>query len=131
MNSTANDAAETYSQAGREAAADLRRRSAESKAFFSDELRAFIADVEELLKKVANVSDVDIARVRNKVSSALSDVRRVASETADGVRDRARVAIDATDDYVRDRPWTAIGIAAALGLLIGVGVTAATRSSNR
>jgi len=87
--------------------------------------------VEELLKKVANVSDVDIARVRNKVSSALSDVRRVASDTADGVRDRARVAIDATDDYVRDRPWTAIGIAAALGLLIGVGVTAATRSSNR
>jgi ElaB/YqjD/DUF883 family membrane-anchored ribosome-binding protein len=129
MNSTANDAADSYSQAGREAAADLRRRSAESKAYFSDELRAFIADVEELLKKVAHVSDADIARVRNKVSAALTDVRRVASETADGVRDRARVALDATDDYVRDRPWTAVGVAAALGVLVGIGVSAATRSN--
>jgi ElaB/YqjD/DUF883 family membrane-anchored ribosome-binding protein len=127
MNSTASDAASGYSQAGREAADDFRRRGAESKAYFGDELRAFIADVEELLKKVANVSDAEIARVRNKVSTALVDVRRVAGDTADGLRDRARVAIDATDDYVRDRPWTAIGIAAALGLLVGVGVTAATR----
>ena len=129
MNSTASDAGEPYANAGRQAADDLRRRSAESKAFLGGELRAFIADVEELLTKVAHVSDADIARVRNKVSSALGDARRVASETADGVRDRARVAIDATDDYVRDRPWTAIGIAAALGLLIGVGVTAASRRS--
>ncbi|HLK70957.1 MAG TPA: DUF883 family protein [Steroidobacteraceae bacterium] len=128
MNSTASDAAQTYAQAGREAAADFQRRSAESKAYISEELRAFIADVEELLKKVANVSDVEIARVRNKVATALSDVRRVANETADGVRDRARVAMDATDDYVRDRPWTAIGIAAALGLLVGIGVSAATRN---
>lgn len=129
MNSTANDAADMYSQAGREAAADFRRRSAESKAFFGDELRAFIADVEELLKKVANVSDADIARVRNKVATTLNDVRRLASDTADGARERARMAIDATDDYVRDRPWTAIGIAAALGLLVGIGVTAATRGN--
>jgi len=128
MNSTASDAAETLSHAGREAAAEARRRGAQGKAYFSDELRAFIADVEELLKKVAHVSDADIARVRNRVSTALVDVRRVASDTADGLRDRARVAIDVTDDYVRDRPWTAIGIAAALGLLVGVGVTAATRS---
>ena len=127
MNSTASDAGETYAHAGQQAADDFRRRGAESKAFLSGELRAFIADVEELLTKVAHVSDADIARVRNKVSSALGDVRRVASDTAENVRDRARVAIDATDDYVRDRPWTAIGIAAALGLLVGVGVTAASR----
>ncbi len=127
MNSTASDAGEAYAHAGRQAAEDFRRRSAESRNFLSAELRAFIADVEELLTKVAHVSDADIARVRDKVSTALDDVRRVASDTADGLRDRARVAIDATDDYVRDRPWTAIGIAAALGVLIGVGVTAASR----
>jgi ElaB/YqjD/DUF883 family membrane-anchored ribosome-binding protein len=127
MNSTASDAGEAYAQAGRQAAEDFRHRSAASGNFLSAELRAFIADVEELLTKVAHVSDVDVARVRNKVSAALDDVRRVAGDTAVGLRDRARVAIDATDEYVRDRPWTAIGVAAALGLLIGVGVTAASR----
>lgn len=128
MNSTASDAGDNLSRASREAAADFRQRSADTKNYAANEMRAFLSDVEELVKKVANVSDADVARLRVKVANALSDMRRIASETADGLKDRARVAMDATNDYVRDRPWTAIGVAAAVGLLIGVGVTAASRS---
>ncbi len=92
-----------------------------------DELRAFLADVEELVKRVANISDAEVARVRVKVANALNDMRRVASDTADNLRDRARVAVDVTNEYVRGRPWTAVSLAAALGLVVGVGVTAASR----
>lgn len=126
MNATANDAAETLSRAGREAAADLRRRSA-SAGYATGELQAFLTDVEELVRKVANISDADITRARVRVANALTDVRRVASDTAENFGDRARVALDVTNDYVRDRPWTAVGLAAALGLLIGIGVTSASR----
>ena len=122
MNSTASDAAENLAEAGRDAAGQFRRRGAETRGFAAGELRAFLADVEELVKRVANVSDAEVARARVKVANALTDMRRVASDTADGLRERARVAVDATDEYVRDRPWTAIGIAAALGLAVGVGV---------
>jgi ElaB/YqjD/DUF883 family membrane-anchored ribosome-binding protein len=124
MNATATDAAENLSNASREAASDLRKRSSETGGFAAQELRAFLADVEELVRKVANVSDADVARVRVKVANALGEMRQVAGDTAAGLRDRARVAVDATDDYVRERPWTSIGIAAALGLLIGVSVSA-------
>jgi ElaB/YqjD/DUF883 family membrane-anchored ribosome-binding protein len=127
MNSTASDAAEDLSRASREAASDFRRRSAETRGFAADELRAFLADVEELVRKVANVSDAEVARVRVKVANALTDMRQVAADTAESLRARARVAVDATDEYVRERPWTSIGIAAALGLLIGVGVSAVSR----
>jgi len=127
MNATSSDAADNLARASREAATDFRQRSAATKGFAGEELRAFLVDVEELVKKVANISDADIARVRVKVANALSDMRRVAGETAEDLRDRARVAVDATNDYVRDRPWTAIGVAAAIGLLVGVGVTAASR----
>jgi ElaB/YqjD/DUF883 family membrane-anchored ribosome-binding protein len=103
MNATASDAADNIANASREAAADLRKRGAETRGFAAGELRAFLADVEELLKKVANVADVDVARVRSRVAGALGDVRRTAGDAAENLRDRARVAVDVTDDYVRER----------------------------
>lgn len=32
---------------------------------------------------------------------------------------KTRVAADATDEFVRDNPWAALGIAAALGCIVG------------
>src|SRR5579862_2535223 len=127
MNSPASDTAENLSNASREAAADFRRRSSRVKDTAAEEMQAFLSDVEDLVKRVANISDADIARVRVRVANALNDMRRVAADTADSLRDRARVAVDATNDYVRDRPWTVVGVAAALGLIVGVGITAASR----
>jgi ElaB/YqjD/DUF883 family membrane-anchored ribosome-binding protein len=94
------------------------------KDYAGDELRAFLADVEDLVKRVGNVSDADVARARAKVVGALGDVRRLASDSTDSLRERARAAAGQADEYVHDRPWTAIGLAAAIGLIVGVGVTA-------
>jgi len=95
------------------------------KEYASEELRAFLSDVEDLVKRVGNVADADVARVRVKVANALGDLRRTAGDTADSLRERARVAADTANEYVHDRPWTAIGLAAAVGVLVGVGVSAA------
>lgn len=35
------------------------------------------------------------------------------------VRDRSREVANATNSYVRDRPWTALGIAAVVGAVLG------------
>ena len=114
MNATASDTAEAARRAAQDAGSEFRRRNAHVRNVASGELSAFLADVEDLVKHVANVSDADVARVRAKVAGRLSDVRRSASETAAGLKERARMAYDATDDYVRDQPWTAIGVAAAV-----------------
>jgi ElaB/YqjD/DUF883 family membrane-anchored ribosome-binding protein len=131
MNATTNDTADSFHRASREAAADFRARAGETRDYARDEMRAFLSDVEDLIKRVANVADADVARVRVRVANALTEVRRLANGTAESVRDRARYAVEATDEYVHDRPWTAIGIATALGVLLGVGVTAAAAASNR
>jgi ElaB/YqjD/DUF883 family membrane-anchored ribosome-binding protein len=34
--------------------------------------------------------------------------------------DRTREAARATDEFVHDRPWTAVGVAAGVGLIIGL-----------
>jgi ElaB/YqjD/DUF883 family membrane-anchored ribosome-binding protein len=124
MSANANDTVDNLHRAGREAAGDFRRRAGSVKDYAGDELRAFVSDVEDLVKRVGNVSDADVTRARAKVVGALSDVRRLTSDTTDSLRDRARAAAETADDYVRDRPWTAIGLAAAIGLIVGVGVTA-------
>ncbi len=124
MSANANDTVDSIHRAGKEAAGDLRRRAGNVRDYATDELRAFLADVEDLVKRVGNVSDADVARARAKVVGALGDVRRLASDGADTLRDRARAAAEQADEYVRDRPWQSIGLAAALGLIVGVGVTA-------
>ncbi len=124
MSANANDTIDTIHRAGKEAAGDLRRRAGNVRDYASDELRDFLADVEDLVKRVGNVSDADVARARSKVVSALGDVRRLAGDTSDSIRERARAAAEQADDYVRERPWQSIGLAAAIGLIIGVGVTA-------
>ena len=127
MNSTATDAADGNSRASRDATAGWRKRSGNSRDSAMRELRAFLADVEELLRKVADISDAEVARARMRVADALADMRNTLGDTADSLRARARVAVHATDEYVREQPWAAIGIAAALGVLLGAGMSAATR----
>lgn len=124
MSANANETIDTIHRAGREAAGDLRRRAGNVRDYASDEMRDFLADVEDLVKRVGNVSDADIARARSKVVNALGDVRRLANDTSDSLRERARAAAEQADDYVRERPWQSIGLAAAIGLIVGVGVTA-------
>jgi len=128
MNASSSDTADNVHRAGKEAAGDLRRRAGNVKDYASDELRAFVADVEDLVKRVGSVSDADVARARAKVSGALGDVRRLTNDAADSLRERARAVAGQADDYVREKPWTAIGLAAAIGLIVGVGVTAISSS---
>jgi ElaB/YqjD/DUF883 family membrane-anchored ribosome-binding protein len=126
MTANANDhTADNVYRATKDAAADFRRRAGATKEFASDEMRAFLTDVEDLLKRVSSVSDEDIARVRAKVAGSIGDIRRAAGDTADTLRDRARYAADAADEYVHDQPWMAIGIAALAGVLLGVGLSTA------
>ena len=85
----------------------------------SSEWRDLVADVEDLLRKVAHVSDAEIAQVRERVQKTLARARSSASAGARRARVYAQDATNATEEYVRESPWTAVGLAAAVGVLIG------------
>jgi ElaB/YqjD/DUF883 family membrane-anchored ribosome-binding protein len=124
MNASANNSADSIRRASEEAASDLKRRGGKVRDVAQEELRAFLGDVEELVERVRNVADDDVARVRSRVIDALGEVQRQAGVSVDSLRERARYAAGQANDYVRERPWTAIGLAAAIGLIVGVGVSA-------
>ena len=41
------------------------------------------------------------------------------AQLSDASAERAKAAARATDDYVHDHPWHAVGIAALVGLVLG------------
>jgi ElaB/YqjD/DUF883 family membrane-anchored ribosome-binding protein len=83
------------------------------------EVSNLMADVQELLGRVAHVADPDVIRLRAKVADALSSAKATIARGSDKVQRQARDAMNAGDSYVHDQPWQAIGIAAAAGLVIG------------
>ena len=83
-------------------------------------------DVQELLKATASVVGEKAAEARVKVEESLKvaqDKLAAAQETA---VIKGKEAIAATDEYVRDNPWNAVGIAAGVGFLLGIGFAAGT-----
>ncbi len=83
------------------------------------EWQNLVADVEDLVKKVANVDDEEIAEIRGKVQDTLAKAKSSADDGIAAVRGGAGDASEVTDEYVRENPWAAVGIAAAIGIVIG------------
>jgi ElaB/YqjD/DUF883 family membrane-anchored ribosome-binding protein len=83
------------------------------------ETSSLIADIQDLLGRVAHVADPEIARLRIKVGRALTSAKKVLADGTDQVQRQAKNAMTAGDGYVREQPWQAVGIAAAAGLLVG------------
>jgi ElaB protein len=83
------------------------------------ELSDLMADVQDLLGRVANVADPEVIRLRAKVADALSTAKSTIGRGSESVHRHARDAMYAGDSYVRDRPWQSIGVAAAVGLVVG------------
>jgi len=84
------------------------------------EMGRFFDDVEDLLRRVSDLGDEEIARLRGRVESTISQARSTAGDGVDTAVRGARAAAQRADDYVRGNPWVAVGVAAAAGLLIGV-----------
>ena len=84
------------------------------------EVRNLVADVEELLGRMTNISDADIAKLHQRVSESVQSARDSLQTGAGYVRERVQSAATAADDYAHESPWPLIGAAAAGGLVIGL-----------
>jgi ElaB/YqjD/DUF883 family membrane-anchored ribosome-binding protein len=84
------------------------------------DLKAVIADSQELLSATSGALGERAAAARARVEESLKLARTKIDELEGEMLDRVKHAAKATDEYVHDHPWGAVGIAAAAGLLVGV-----------
>lgn len=84
------------------------------------DFRAVTDDIDSLMTATGSQAEGEAKALRARIRERLDDAReRLLDAQHEAVR-RARAAATATDDYVHDNPWQAIGVAAAIGLALGV-----------
>ena len=65
-------------------------------------------------------SKEELSKIRSKAEQALKQSRYRLGETGDAIAKQTRVAAARADEYVRENPWTGVGIGAAIGVVLGV-----------
>ena len=101
----------------RAAARDAARRA---QATGNIEVEELCADVEELINRIGQPADPNIAHLCARVAEAVANARQALNTRANLVQRQARDAFVAGDEYVHEQPWQAIGAAAVVGVLIGL-----------
>jgi ElaB/YqjD/DUF883 family membrane-anchored ribosome-binding protein len=120
MDTTFDGTTEQVRASGRRVKNDLSEGAHDIKAAASTEIKSLIADVEDLMARIADLKDADVMRVRGKVQRAVDATKQSLADGADAIRQHAQNVAGTADDFVRDSPWQAVGIAALVGAVVGI-----------
>jgi ElaB/YqjD/DUF883 family membrane-anchored ribosome-binding protein len=84
------------------------------------DFKAVVMDTEELLKATANQTGDRIAAARARMEESLAATKKQLAELEEKVIEKAKAAAQATDQLVHENPWQSMGIAAAVGFVLGM-----------
>ena len=84
------------------------------------DLMLVIGDAEALLGATAHQAGEKVAALRTRVQESLTGAKQRVAEIGATTVDSAKVAARATDTFVRENPWQAVGIGAAVGVILGM-----------
>lgn len=84
------------------------------------DFKALVTDSEELLKATANQAGEKASAARARIEQSLQEAKKTVSDAEDILIDKTKEMARAADDYVRQNPWNAVGIATGIGLVLGL-----------
>jgi len=84
-----------------------------------EDLQVVVSDAEELLKATAGQAGEKVAAARARAQASVDAAKVRMTAVGAKVGERSREAAKATDEYVHQNPWSSIGVAAGLGVLLG------------
>jgi ElaB/YqjD/DUF883 family membrane-anchored ribosome-binding protein len=84
------------------------------------DLKVVVADAEELLRATASQAGEHVTVAREKIQQSLERAKLKLGEAESAVFDKTRQMANVTDEYVHEHPWKAVGVAAGIGLIIGL-----------
>ena len=85
-----------------------------------EDLKTVMQDAEALLKATSTQTGERIQEVRARAEESLRQARVRLTQVEEDALKQAREVADATEEYVRENPWQSVGIAAGIGLVLGV-----------
>jgi len=86
----------------------------------ASDFQRVMEDIDALLSAGGTKVEGEVKAIRERLRERLEDTRRAIGDLQHEGVERARRAARDTDEYVHEHPWHAVGVGAALGLLVGV-----------
>jgi ElaB/YqjD/DUF883 family membrane-anchored ribosome-binding protein len=83
------------------------------------DVRNQLSEAEFMLGQVGKETGEKASNLLSQVESKLRAAMDAVQGLQDDALDRAKAAGRVADDYVSDNPWQVVGVAAALGFLVG------------
>lgn len=84
------------------------------------DFKVVVADAEALIKATANQGGEALATVRARAVESLAVAKEKMADAQAALVEKTRAAARVTDDYVHENPWKAVGVAAGVGLVVGL-----------
>lgn len=85
-----------------------------------EDFSALLAEAEDLLKHATEETGEKAQALRQQVEARLLNARLRLQELEGDAVAKAKAASRVTDEYVHDHPWQTVGIAAAVGFVVGL-----------
>lgn len=90
------------------------------RAKLTADLKNVIHDAEELLKLSAGEAGAEVTEMRERIRARLLNAKDSLLDLQHSAVERAKEAGRKADDYVHDHPWQSVGLAAGIGVLVGL-----------
>lgn len=84
------------------------------------DMRMVVRDAEALLRATAGQAGEKIQEVRARAEESLRQAKVRLAELENAALVKAKELAGATEEYVRENPWQSLGIAAAVGMFVGL-----------
>ena len=84
------------------------------------DVKNLASSLDEMMRATASQTGEKIAALRENAQVTIHNAHEHLVEAKDIVVDKTRIAARATDDFVHENPWRAVGIAAGVGLIVGM-----------
>lgn len=85
-----------------------------------EQLQAIIDSAEGLLSRASKEGDKKLTDLQVKAEALLEALQSRVEQGQTNMVSHGKQVVSATNDYVKENPWRAVGIASAIALLVGV-----------
>lgn len=91
-----------------------------SKEKLMQDFRLVLTDAEELLRATAGQAGEKVSAARERIQENLAVAKERLAVAQEAMVAKTKQAAKVTDEYVHENPWKSAGIAAGVGLLVGM-----------
>jgi ElaB/YqjD/DUF883 family membrane-anchored ribosome-binding protein len=84
------------------------------------DLQTVVRDAEALLKATAGQAGEKLQEARTKAEDSVKQARARLDSLHKDATQRTKEAFGDAEEYVRSNPWKSVGIAAGVGLIVGM-----------